>query len=434
MTSTGSLPKDQRGLSSLVVALTVWPVLAGAILLLPGVFDRGREYFLYRGIGHLVIVSVLMAAAILNLRFVPLIPIRISPVVVGLSALVVGAAIHSLMFAEPALLLLVPSGVYMILAVLGVISAVIAFARWPSEALGRIWTAVFLSMVVYLPLFGVIFLLGPVDMALGWSGTWVPMQNIRWFAYLLVMAIAAGVALSGPPGKSLSHEEIWRAFALFVLWTILFWSGSRAQVLGLLGALVLLGVIGGGVGRRVVAPALISAALAFALSTFLPSPDVPFDFASRFDGIERDFDVLNQVSSNRLFIWATAIDLIGQRPVFGYGLGQVHVASGETVVMLHVHSFPIEAVLSFGLVGGGALIVLVFGVFWTFTRRAMRLGFSPETMPPFLVMATILLTSLVSGGVLLQTISVYLGLAAAGFWASLRHAEAEASESRPGRS
>ena len=398
----------------LAICLAFWPLAAATAILMSESFASLPEYFVHRGIGHLVLVLALIVSFLASLRIRPLIRPRLSKTHGLLIALVAISIIYSTAFAQPDFRLLIPFGVYFFLDLIAVLCCVALFSKWPRETLRWVWDAMFLSMIVYLPAFAFIILSNPGEQEFGWNGSWLPVQNVRWFAALVVIAIAAGTA---GPWRCEAASRPWdslRPFLLLILWTILFWTGSRAQVLGILGALTMLAVLGGEGGRRIVTRAMKIAAPSLLVSATLPVPNSHYGLLNRFMTTE---ETVNAFSSGRAKMWAGAFQEIMEKPLFGSGIGQFYSATGYRFKAFHSHSFPIEALLSLGLIGGGALIALVVGRYWALTRNAMSIGLPRDAMPPFLVMSTILFMSLISGGVLLITISVYFILSAAGLWA-----------------
>ncbi|MDX1780264.1 MAG: O-antigen ligase family protein [Thalassovita sp.] len=401
----------------LAIGLTFWPLIAATAILASESFASLPEYFVHRGIGHLVLVIALIISLLASLRIRPQIKPKLSATQGLLIALVAVSIIYSTAYAQPDLRLLIPFSIYLFLDIMAVLCCVALFSKWPRETLRWVWNAMFLSMIVYLPAFAFIILSNPGEQAFGWNGSWFPVQNVRWFAALVVIAIAAGTA--GPwRGEAASKPfDALRPFLLFILWTILFWTGSRAQVLGILGALTMLAVVGGQRGRRIAIRAMKIAAPSLLVSVTLPVPNGSYGFLHRFLWKMVNEETMNALSSRRTEMWAASFQKIMEKPLFGHGIGQFRSTTDYRFNAYHSHSFPIEALLNLGLIGGGALIALVIGRYWGLTRNAMSIGLPRDAMPPFLVMTTILLMSLISGGVLLITISVYFILSAAGLWA-----------------
>ena len=401
----------------LVICLMFWPILAALAILTNENIASLPEYFVHRGIGHLVLVAALIVSVLTSLRIKPLIQPSLSATLGVLIALVAISIIYSTAFAQPDLRLLIPFSVYFSLGAIAILCCVALFSKWPRATLRWVWDAMFLSMILYLPVFAFIIVSDPSQQPFGWSGVWLPVQNIRWLAALVVIAIAAGTA---GPWRSEAASRSWdtlRPVLLFILWTILFWTGSRAQVLGILGALTMLSVFGGGEGRLIALRAAKIAVPSLLVSITLPVPNGSFGMLTRLLKRTLTDETMNAFSSGRIEMWAASFQEIMDKPLFGNGIGQFYPATGYRFSAFHSHSFPIEALLNLGLIGGGALIVLVFGLYWRLTRKAVSLGFPRDTMPPFLVMSTILLMSLISGGVLFITISIYFILSAAGMWA-----------------
>ena len=401
----------------LVICLTFWPVLAAITILTNESVAALPEFFVHRGIGHLMLVIALIVSVFTSLRIKPLIQPCLSATQGVLIALVAISIVYSTAFAQPDLRFLIPFSVYFFLSAIAILCCVTLFSKWPRATLRWVWDGMFLSMIMYLPVFAFIIAGDPSEHPYGWTGAWVPVQNIRGLAALVVIAIAAGTA---GPWRSEAASKPWdtlRPFLLFILWTILFWTGSRAQLLGILGALTVLSVLGGGEGRRIGLRAAKIAVPSLLLSVTLPVPNGSFGFVTRLAKRSLTDETVTAFSSGRIEMWGASMQKIMEKPLFGSGIGQFFPATGYRFNAYQNHNFPIEALLNLGLIGGGALIAIVFGLYWNLTRKAMNYGFPRDAMPPFLVMSTILLMSLFSGAVLAITISIYFILSVAGVWA-----------------
>ncbi|MFC6639838.1 hypothetical protein GV827_20230 [Sulfitobacter sp. JBTF-M27] len=406
----------------LIGVLALWPLLCGALVLsLEDPLAPGIEYFVYRSLGHVAIVLTLIICALSSARQRRYRKATLTRLDVLLIALVTWAFVYTTLFAQPNYYLLVPAAVIHLLTLLGVISAISLFARWSDGVPPSIWTAIFVSMLLYLPLLPYIVFVASEAPDFIWKAAFAPVQNVRWYGALLAIALAAGLAPAWPRPLGLSPSRWWRPVGLIILWALLFWSGSRGQVLGLFGAVAIVVLLNPRLRPRLAFQTTATAVPGLALSALPPTPTADFGFLSRLLGRTFEAD-LNAASSGRIQLWLKTVEVIQEKPLFGHGLLQffpVVLGEDNAASAFHSHNFPLEAMLAFGLIGGGALIFLVLRFYVRQMTRAHQRDFPEAIVPPVLIFTTILLMSLVSGGVLFQTISAYLVIAGCAIWAGL---------------
>lgn len=421
------MPSEQNGIGKndeskrlLVFVLALWPVLAATWVLAFGECKGTvTESLVYRSLGHLILFTAMLVCALVAVRE----PARqriVLPVSMWfLVGLFLFAFIYSsLLVAEPNYFLVSRASLVVInLFFIGM--CVTAFSRWPGDALKDLWPAIFISMLLYLPVLPYIIFFLPTGPEIHWSSCFAPVQNVRWFAALLAIAIAAGISLPWHAPMNLSPRSWYLPVGLFTLWTLLFWSGSRGQVLGLGCALFALFILSKDLRPRLLVHTTTTAIPGLVCSAFLPIPSGSFGFLQRVLVEKGVGKPINEITSHRSDIWVATIEAITERPLLGYGPGQLYPVLGDQIgPHFHTHNFPLEAVFSYGFIGGGALIVSILAIYLTQIQRARRLSFPEQFAPPFLIFTTILIMSLFSGGVLFKTISAYLIIAGCGMWAA----------------
>lgn len=151
------------------------------------------------------------------------------------------------------------------------------------------------------------------------------------------------------------------AVATLALGTI-FWSGSRGPV-----AAVAAGYLLGAClfpGLRAIRPLvgfLASSALAAALTAMVPVYSDSMGVGRIFGWKpEEATSISSDVTSGRTAIWLDTLDVISNRPLFGYGEGQARavVPLISELQLVHPHNALLQALLAWGVVGTGLLLFL----------------------------------------------------------------------------
>jgi O-antigen ligase len=171
------------------------------------------------------------------------------------------------------------------------------------------------------------------------------------------------------------------------------WSGTRGSLLAIVGAYATATFVFPELRRRRALQALALSALfglLLSLIVFLP-PD------SRY-GLQRIFLASNvgdvDVSSGRLEMWQATLRAILSRPLFGYGEGQFGLVVAESNGLNHPHNIVLQILLQWGLVGFICFSSLAALVAQRFLAAART---NPQTLPPVLVAAALLIMSLYEG-------------------------------------
>ena len=100
------------------------------------------------------------------------------------------------------------------------------------------------------------------------------------------------------------------------------------------------------------------------------------------------------VTTGRTAIWRNVIGAIGERPLFGYGEGQMHTVAPYSV-MVQPHDSILQVTLAWGLVG----LLCVFVLALAFIRRSLPAVRRDESAlaPAFMAMTAIAILSLYDG-------------------------------------
>lgn len=207
-----------------------------------------------------------------------------------------------------------------------------------------------------------------------WLGGPLGFWHVRIWALFLAAALAAVLGLH-------AGLEGWRragqagvAAVLLVLWTLLFWSGSRTGMVGVGAAALVAAVVQPGpVLRRL--PLFAATGLAgAALSLALPNPIPAYGLLRVVDETQAA-QGLNAMSSNRLQIWSDVLTAIADRPWLGHGHDQIAFVldlSGKGLV--HAHNAVLDMLFDFGVVGTAALLFLLLSFLWRGLLHVTRDG------------------------------------------------------------
>lgn len=262
------------------------------------------------------------------------------------------------------------------------------------------------GFVLFTSLFALFVLQVPDPARFNWTKALPAATHIRHLGYYA----AAAIGLAGGLMAVAERRSTWlTAFAVAALASALaFWTGSRGTVAAAAGGLVIGLVIVPGVRRlRCWAGLVGSAMLGAALVYWLPSPAANMGFARTLEATAGD-----NVATGRTEMWRIVLEAIRERPLFGYGEGQMHdVATYST--MIQPHNLLLQTTLAWGAVGTFCLLVLALA----YARRALPAVRADATLiAPFLAMATLAAFSLFDGA-LFHPLPVSIFAACAGLLA-----------------
>ncbi len=230
---------------------------------------------------------------------------------------------------------------------------------------------------------------------------------LRLYGYALEAAIGVGIGLLSlnPHGKP--HRLKLGAMLVF-LWVMLFWTGGRGGVMAIFAALAFASLL---MPRRALALlgiGLVSAALGAGLSLLAWHPALDSFGLMEMISKSENPEGYNQ-SGSRSIRWRAALELIKERPVFGYGLEQFSqlwphfverdITAGFTppfyfLTYRNVHNMPLEVLLAWGFSGGAVFAVLLLR---GWGKAVLRVRATPARLPALLGLNVLLAHSLLSG-------------------------------------
>ncbi|MEE9452975.1 MAG: O-antigen ligase family protein [Paracoccaceae bacterium] len=179
-----------------------------------------------------------------------------------------------------------------------------------------------------------------------------------------------------------------------LLWGALFWSGGRGAMASLMVSFILASIILPGIALRlwgfVLATVPVGAGLSLLVWTPLSSSFGLMGFFVRSTG--------EGVTSGRIDMWKDIFTLFLDKPIFGYGNAQYHLHTQIEAFKSfpQVHNFILDALLSFGLVGGLCLLYLAFKAWLKVVIKTKIEGISYR-FPAFLGLNTLLAHSMLTG-------------------------------------
>lgn len=253
-----------------------------------------------------------------------------------------------------------------------------------------------------------------------WRNQFMMFTHVRHAGYYLaaIAALAIGV-MAGARGRG---EWLWALAAASSAIGIAMWTGSRGAMLALAAA-SLAGLLFASPMRRVRGwgGGLAAGTIALALVAVAPSVQ------NSLVGLNRTVaaTATPDVTTGRTIIWAGALEAVKDRPLFGYGEGQMR-AVAPFHDMIQPHSSLLQVALAWGLAGLACVLVLAVA-FAARTLPALRRDDGTLT-PPFLAMAAIGSLSLYDGALYYALpISMFLacGAVIAASWPHARGRERE---------
>lgn len=245
---------------------------------------------------------------------------------------------------------------------------------------------------------------------------------VRVFGMALEAGIAVGIGLLVVRRKPGYGAVIFAATVL--LWAMLFWSGGRGAILSLLVSTSLASVIYPKYFIRLCLVLALSGATGAALSLLLWTPDsLSFGLLNMFvkttsGGVE------GAIGAGRVEHWQGALALIKQNPLMGYGLGQysnlwpsyaqADAQAGLAVPFYflpyrNVHNIGLEVAISWGLVGGAAVMWLILKT-WSRALLLVRGAQAPSRLPALLGLNALLFHALVSGAYIFPHVLFYAAI------------------------
>jgi O-antigen ligase len=284
------------------------------------------------------------------------------------------------------------------------------FARTLNRDNGSIWQMRFAlwfgfgALAVAIYVVGFIYLAG-LNSKYDWVRSLPGFTHIRHFGYISLpaMALAAGALLNA---RARNRWIFAALFAVNLAFTI--WMGSRAPLLAFGGgALLLLALIKPARNRRFVIHLVLAAFAGVVLSQLVPSPQTNvFNALARFE--RQSHGDAEEVSSGRTEIWKQTGEFVLAKPISGYGSQQFRELVPAAVnTYRHPHNAILQFLFDWGLIGGGAALLLLGILFGKAMRNARDIG---AQSAPFLLAGTSMLCFAMLDGILFYNLTIMLTL------------------------
>jgi len=284
-----------------------------------------------------------------------------------------------------------------ITAILAGLASAALKRRFGNQIIIKLSWALFIAMLLHAPSWIWLYALEGGNPTFDWNHSSPGVPSLRMYSYLVEAGIAAGLGLFFLTGIHDRQKRRILYLGTTILWMLLMWSGGRGGVFALLALLPVASVIVPEFISKMWKFVFSTLALGAGLSMLLPLPSGDFGILRRIAN-DVNSNSLNDLSTNRLTIWADAYSVFLDRPIFGYGVAQYrHITQNpELVKMEQAHNIVLESLMSFGLVGTVALVFLL-GKIWFTAAFRLRSNQSLATLPVFLISTTLLVHGLVSG-------------------------------------
>jgi hypothetical protein len=222
-----------------------------------------------------------------------------------------------------------------------------------------------------------------------WKGGFMAFGHIRHAGYYLAAMAALGMGvMAAARGRG---EWLWAWASASAAVGAALWTGSRGAALAIAGTLVI-GVLiipamrffrawGGGF-----------AALAVGLGVVWLAPAAPSYLMGLSRAVEQTAS--GDVTTGRTIIWEGVIGAVRERPLFGYGEGQMRIVAPYST-MVQPHDSILQMTLAWGVVGLLCALIIAFA----FARRAIPAVRREEgpLVPAFMAMTAIAVLSLYDG-------------------------------------
>ena len=255
--------------------------------------------------------------------------------------------------------------------------------------------AIFLVPVLHIPVLAALYILYIDHPSMNWLGGPVGFEHVRIWGMFLATSLAVGFGFAPAIHKS---SRLW-AFVLWglcaLLWALLFWSGSRGALLGMVAAYLFSTVLFWRHLRTTVLPVLASAALGAALSMLLQPAMYSYGMLNRL--VTTVGGNSDRLSGGRLSLWRDSLGVFEQHPIMGNGFNQFrYLTEGFDRDWLQAHSIVIQSLVDIGIVGAVSLgFLLLF--YWVKALNLLRRDPNAIRLAAFSGLNAMLVMSLFDG-------------------------------------
>lgn len=213
--------------------------------------------------------------------------------------------------------------------------------------------------------------------------------------------------------RGITRHDLWLLGANVLALVVLFWSGTRAGILGYaVAALALLAIKRPAWSIAVIVMALFGLSVALSAQLWIPTPS--FGFAIVREGGAATVDA---VSSARLEMWAKSVQFFLASPFFGHGEGAALWLLNPDGSGIHKqpHNALVQMAMSWGLVGTVPALYLLGRASLSVVRQAIAVDAS---LGNFAMLVALVIMSMLDGIIwhsrTIEFVALGFGLAFAG--------------------
>lgn len=267
--------------------------------------------------------------------------------------------------------------------------------RVDAPALRRLVLVLVVGYVAYLPLLAGHFVTAPAPATLRegmvvWTSALPGYLSVRHFGIELgvLLAMLLGLVWRDP---GFGDRPVVGFVAIMLVGGAICWSGTRAAMFGVAGAVLITIILRRDLPRPRTAVLIMGALLiGGGAGLWMLPPDAAFGFRI-MPGAAGE----SGYSSGRVQIWMDTINLFLARPWTGWGEGSViWLVSFNGMNFAHPHNMPLQMLQSWGAPAAGAAFYLIGRLWFALQRSGAQNGWM---LPLLMAFDTLLIMSLVDG-------------------------------------
>lgn len=380
-----------------IYILMVLPAILGLIFIGFGVLYAGGLRPVVFELSWLVFAFILIGAAIISKAPVLAEAKHLSRTYLTVFVLFASISAYTAITVAPSVKMASYATATSITAILTGLAASALLRRYGNGIIMRVSWALFIAMLLHAPFWIWLYVTEGQNPEFDWNNRTPGYPSIRMYGYSVEAGLAAALGLFYLSDSKNKPRQIYLIVGTTLLWALLFWSGGRGAFFALLATSIVVAFITPKFVTKMWKFLVTTITVGAGLSLLLPVPSSAYGLLRRFNATGNTGS-LNDLSSDRLTLWADAYSIFLDRPIFGHGMLQYsHVTTlTRADAPIQVHSIILESLISFGFVGTLALAFLL-GKIWVSAAIRLHRGDSLSTLPVFLIATTLLVHGLVSG-------------------------------------
>lgn len=221
---------------------------------------------------------------------------------------------------------------------------------------------VFISVFVYLLIIGLKWFSLEDPTVYDWVRGTPFFLNIRHLAHFLCISFSVSLFCFFYFSGVKAYLSV---FIIFISFFLIFWSGTRAGVVALIGGFIICSLLFPFKSRlKKYAVLLFIMLFSLYLSSFFQVYNNSLGFFSAYERSLSSTNV-NNLSSSRIDIWTRSFEFIMIKPSFGWGGEGFFETNKDQFSVIQVHNIFLQVLIEWGLVGFILVFMLVFKVYFT---------------------------------------------------------------------